>query len=72
MHFGLGGQKNLTVSAKEQRTHIDPHKKKEKKMNECRVNEVDLQVGGRMGSVCHGNVGVRGEIQKEKRGGKSH
>lgn len=27
---------------------------------------VDLWVGGRMGSVCHGNVGVRGEIQKEK------
>lgn len=33
----------------------------------CRANGVDLQVGGRMGSVCHGNVGVRGELQKEKK-----
>lgn len=30
------------------------------------VNEVDPQVSGRMGSVCHGSVGVTGEIQKEK------
>lgn len=32
----------------------------------CTVNEVDPQVSGRMGSVCHGSVGVRREIQKEK------
>lgn len=38
----------------------------------CMVNEVDPQVSGRMGSVCHGSVGVTGEIQKEKEKKKSH
>lgn len=37
----------------------------------CTVNEFEPQVGGWMGPVCHGNVGVRGEIQKEKKK-KSH
>lgn len=64
-------KKNQTVSTKEQHTHIYSHKKRKEKMK-CRVNDVDLKVGGRMGSACHGNVGVIGQIQKEKKKKKSH